>query len=115
MSNKRIDINKVYKYRNGEPARILCVDAPTDNDSPVVSLSNTGYLTCHNATGMACFLGESEYDLIEVKEEKTLEFWVAINSDRTASLFNTPDYIRNLPDLIARKKVIITYCEGDEE
>ena len=61
-----IDMNKTYRYRNGEPARVLCVDRPDDR-SPVVSMSCSGSMITHTAQGSA-FNGskDSPVDLIEV-------------------------------------------------
>jgi hypothetical protein len=65
----KIDINKKYYYRNGEPARIICVDAP--GDQPVISLDGSGDTLKHKATGQF-FLSndESSLDLIEVREPR---------------------------------------------
>lgn len=64
---KKIEMSKTYRYANGEPARILCTDAPGDH--PVVSLSQAGKLFRHTPEGY--FYDEdcsTSYDLIEVAE-----------------------------------------------
>jgi hypothetical protein len=64
-----IDINKKYRYRSGEPARILCVDAP--GDQPVISLNGSGDTLKHKATGQFFHSNhESSLDLIEVREPR---------------------------------------------
>lgn len=45
-----IDINKKYRYRNGEPARVLCTDG-SRNMFPVVSISKSGGLHVHTLEG----------------------------------------------------------------
>jgi len=62
---KTIQLDKKYRYRNGEPARILCIDAP--GAEPVFSLTRTGAVHGHTADGI--YYGkevESHLDLIEV-------------------------------------------------
>lgn len=74
----KIDINKKYRYRNGESARILCVDAP--GDQPVISLDGSGDTLAHNAAGQFFLYNEeSSLDLIEVREP--LECWVCVHVD----------------------------------
>jgi hypothetical protein len=64
-----IDINKTYRYRNGEEARVICVDAP-HNQWPVIALDGGGVITRHTDMGVSSW--ELDYDLIEVKEKKVL-------------------------------------------
>jgi hypothetical protein len=116
MSNKTIDMNKKYTYRNGAPARILCVDAR--EPGPVISLDQHGYPLRHYEDGSRNEIGSlSEYDLLEVKEEKTLEFWVNVypKAGISVRLSKSEAAKYALEDRIVCKKVIITYCEGDEE
>lgn len=115
MSNKNIKMDGRYRYRNGEPARILCIDAPCDEC--VVSLTSKGWTLFHDEYGRR-YVGENnEWDLIEVKEEKTVEFWVNIYSDRGPSFHAFRTYADEFAGLsrIACKKGVITYREGDEE
>jgi len=75
----KIRLNKKYRYRNGELARILCIDAP--GSQPVVSIGlTTGEALNHNVNGQF-FESSSEYssfDLIEDKEP--LECWICIRN-----------------------------------
>jgi hypothetical protein len=68
----KIDINKKYRYRDGEPARILCVDAP--GCYPVVSICPRGDVFTHTLTGSQ-HNGSSGCagDLIEVREPREWE------------------------------------------
>lgn len=63
-----VDMNKKYIYRNGEPARILCVDryknAEYSNAFKVITLAQNGNLYTHNADGQ--YIGDNTLDLIEV-------------------------------------------------
>lgn len=62
---KPIRMDRKYRYRNGEPARVLCVDA--SGEYPVISLTTLGAITRHKSNGF--FLPkckESRHDLIEV-------------------------------------------------
>lgn len=45
-----IDMNKNYRYRNGEYARILCVDSNL-HAYPVISIGNDGFIVMHCADG----------------------------------------------------------------
>jgi len=78
--NEPISLDKKYKYRNGEPARILCVDG-NKPDFPVVSQTVDGVLRGHRPQG-ACQL--EGFDLVEVHEPRTL--WV--NEYRTGFGFS---------------------------
>lgn len=60
-----ISMDKKYKYRNGEPARILCVDSGSSS-MPVISTNSRGEVTLHNTNGWVFSLGvDSDWDLIE--------------------------------------------------
>jgi len=75
-----IDINKTYRYRNGEPARILCTDRSNGKEylCPVVSMRSDGSIWYHHENGNICqsIFDERDQDLIEVKEKKVL--WVNV-------------------------------------
>jgi len=75
-----IDINKKYRFRNGEDARILCVDSGDEN-YPVIALTREGQTSLHTKSGalwnaLWIIEGQHIWDLVEVKEKKTL--WVNI-------------------------------------
>jgi hypothetical protein len=83
----KISMDKQYKYRNGEPARVLCVDRPGIEKYPVLSMTKTGKLYRHTVNGSVCAEKE-DYDLIEVSpyddfvidepvmvRDKTAETW----------------------------------------
>lgn len=59
-----ITMDKKYKYRNGQPARVLCVDRGTY--CPVVSVSERGAINAHFADGHYGSGGDHNLDLIEV-------------------------------------------------
>lgn len=63
-----ITLDKKYRYRNGDPARVLCVDA-NDDKWPIISLNDRGNVVYHTAEGIAT-QGDSttDIDLIEVRE-----------------------------------------------
>jgi hypothetical protein len=65
----KIDINKKYRYRNGKPARILCVDAP-DQDDPVISMDEQSLINRHKPDGRYYHDEISCLDLIEVREPR---------------------------------------------
>jgi len=65
-----ISMDKTYKYRNGEPAHIICVNRPTskpDGPYPVVSTDPYDRLITHMANGRQFPVNNSQWDLIEVK------------------------------------------------
>ena len=73
-----IDINKKYRYRNGEDARILCVDRPIKMDMCLVlSMDPNGSVWYHDENGRLCSDKiDSLLDLIEVKDKK--ELWLNV-------------------------------------
>lgn len=58
-----ISMDKKYKYRNGEPARILCIDSGDEN-WPVISLTKNSGVMFHQPNGEFEAM-ESSRDLIE--------------------------------------------------
>lgn len=59
-----IEMNKEYLYRNGEKARILCVDRPSEI-FPVVSMNENGAIMTHTADGRKAREPEGyAYDLL---------------------------------------------------
>jgi hypothetical protein len=69
----KIEMHKKYRYRNGEAARVLCVDRQ-NSPYPVISLSSESVMY-HLQTGR-CSLDlarKTDYDLIEVTLADTLE------------------------------------------
>ena len=74
----KIDITKTYIYRNGQPARILCVDANSPR-WPTVSLDKHGGVHWHTECGYFWLNeDEHEFDLIEVKQKKSQTVWLNI-------------------------------------
>ena len=56
-----------YTYRNGQPARILCVDSG-NSTHPVISIAKNGSTASHTLTGaFLCYISRSDWDLVEVK------------------------------------------------
>lgn len=75
---KPIQLGKQYKYRTGQPSRLLCVDRNTA--LPVVSLLPDGALTTHTTSGKYSLGGEdSPLDLIEVVPLWEGEVWIHEN------------------------------------
>lgn len=75
-----IDINKKYKYRDGSPARILCVDRPGDAGKPVISMDEIGAVWAHTDDGyFSSTKREDRKDLIEVIPLWEGEIWVHKN------------------------------------
>ena len=70
---KKIKMKHEYKYRNGDPARVLCVDAGSSN-YPVISVENNG--ACHSHTEKGVYWDVSTavcaLDLIRIKPKKPL-------------------------------------------
>jgi hypothetical protein len=82
----KIDINKKYRYRNGESARILCVDAP--GDQPVISLDGSGDTFAHNAAGQFFLYNEeSSLDLIEVREPREWTLCVKLGTLKVSEIY----------------------------
>ena len=64
----KIDISKKYRYRNGVEARVLCVDAPTED--PVISMTPSGEIVTHRIDGKFYEINDDECDLVEVREPR---------------------------------------------
>ena len=70
-----ITMDKQYRYRNGQPARVLCVDA--NSKHPVIALTDDGLTSRFGRDGKFYSDGtESIWDLIEVVPLWTGELWV---------------------------------------
>lgn len=89
----KIDINKKYRYRNGEPARIVCVDAP--GTFPVIAIGEDGDPTTHHEDGKFYGSTEAEFDLIEVREPRE---WKAVVIKQCGTLASYDDGDENKPD-----------------
>lgn len=83
-----IDMSKKYRYRNGEPARVLCVDAESGGElaeRPVLSIGPNVALTRHYQNGKTHEASDEPGDLIEVLPE-TVE-WCGVFDCGNASQF----------------------------
>jgi hypothetical protein len=76
-----IDINKSYRFRNGAPARVLCVDGGNER-FPVIALTKDGQTTRHTVDGKK-YIGEEEHllDLIEDYDGAYTGFLSTIRND----------------------------------
>jgi len=86
-----ITMDKQYRYRNGNPARVLCVDGPKEN-FPVISVTGNGAMFSHTADGHFLNINADEQDLIEVIPKWRGEIW--ISSDGRA--MDLPDSLHEL-------------------
>ena len=81
------DPTKPVRYRNGKPARILCVDRPHPY-CPIVSMDDVGGLLHHYRDGRTLPEQDKQgtpWDLVNIPEEREVEFWVNVYRDRIAS------------------------------
>jgi hypothetical protein len=74
----KIDINKKYRYRSGESARVICIDAC--ESYPVIAIDEAGDPTTHTADGRYHENGEDDSDLIEVREPR--EWWAVVYDEK---------------------------------
>ena len=85
-----IDITKKYRYRSGQPARILCIDGPCmhmGESQPVISMDESGEVNSHFSSGrFRSALYDSQFDLIEIREPR--EFELAINLENPACVYS---------------------------
>lgn len=79
-----IDINKKYRYRSGESARIICTDRNTAH--PIVSLRGESDITTHYPDGRHS-REISDFDLIEVREPRE---WKATITRRGKLIYYEP-------------------------
>ena len=63
----KISMGKLYQYRNGEPARVVCIDRPSEFS--VISIQKNGTIRTHLIDGRYVLNDESDFDLIEVTEQ----------------------------------------------
>ncbi len=77
----QITMDKKYIYRNGESARILCIDS-NKIEFPVVSIANDGTLCYHHADGTAVI---ESWSLIEEWTPQDKEPVWAWNKEYTCS------------------------------
>ena len=67
MCDNKISMDKKYKYRNGESARVFCNDRPEFNEYIVISMDKWGNPRFHTSEGcISNFKQSSSHDLIEV-------------------------------------------------
>lgn len=116
-----ISMDKKYRYRNGEPARILCIDAK-GIAYPVVSITQHGTTITHCITGeYKVDYRESDWDLIEVMPEPEK---LLLSADEIALVFgashNMNDALAALGFTIPKQKVKVDFwvnvydgCVGD--
>ena len=74
-----ITMDKQYQTRDGRPVRLLCVDGPTSTH-PVIGIYNNK-IECWTEHGHYSFLVEHDFDLIEVKQTKTIKSLCWRNKD----------------------------------
>ena len=109
-------MDKQYTTRDGEPARVLCVDRK-GNDKPVVALVTSKrdgieYMAAYAADGKSYY--DRSDDLIEVKPKRTVELW--INHYKYASPVAhliKPNPEHKNPNCIATTHHTITFEEGE--
>ena len=63
---KCIDMNKTYRYRNGELATILTTNRQNDFGWNVISMNEYGEVLFHKADGRESRDGDDPYGLVEV-------------------------------------------------
>lgn len=84
----KIEMGKQYIYRNGEPARVLCVDAP--GEWPVVAINGCGTVSTHLANGRYFESSNpSKFDLIPAVTKKTV--WVNVYKDGCAYWYDSKE------------------------
>jgi hypothetical protein len=74
MTELKIERDKLYKLRNGEIVRVVCVDVPGNYPLMGYAVADSArYLWCADGKNTSC--GTSPYDIIaEHREPRT--FWV---------------------------------------
>ena len=105
----KIDINKKYRYRMGDPVRILCVDAvgPKCNGrpQPVAALdSKAGEVTFHFEDGGfdACH-GNDSLDLIEVREPREWKATVIKGSGKLCAYDDGDEFLHQYEAIRVRE------------
>ena len=64
---KLVSMDIKYTYRNGQPARILCVDSG-NSTHPVISIAKNGSTASHTLKGsFLSDISKSDWDLVEAK------------------------------------------------
>ena len=79
----QIDHTKCYQTLDGQPVRILCVDAP--GDYPVIGYIDDGVSDPEAWTASGKYFSDSNSpspeDLVEVREKRRLNGWINVFSD----------------------------------
>ena len=81
-----ISMDKKYRYRNGQDARILCTDRPLG--LPVVSMTDRGALIEHTIEGLYT-THEAEWDLVEIRPKIHVQCWVNVYHNGRTEAYNT--------------------------
>ncbi|OOY15095.1 hypothetical protein [Thioclava sp. DLFJ4-1] len=108
-----ISMDKEYRYRNGGPARVLCVDA--SGTQPVITLTKDGIVRRHYPDGKWTDSDEMPYDLIEVKPRIKREYWCNLYPNGNAAMYmvrENADHVYT-PERLACVKVTIDCEEGE--
>jgi len=87
--NEPIKLDGKYKYRNGEPARVLCVDR--NDEHSVVAMGEDGTITNHLFDGIYIKNTIHEYDLIPDVPLWEGDIWVHPGGAVCPALSNYPD------------------------
>lgn len=92
----KVSMSKKYRYRNGEAARILCVDSGSEK-YPVISVNQAGDIETHTVDGMEYLTNprkDSQIDLIEIskyddfKIDDKIIYWNDCENFRRRGYFN---------------------------
>jgi len=112
-----IDIAKKYRYRNGEVARVLCVDRPCAPYAPVISMAKNGITHTHQPGGTHTEgVGDHHHDLIEIKSRFERTVWLNIyRGGEIVIVASSKEWADDNagPDRIACKKIELDFEEGE--
>lgn len=110
-----ITMDKKYRYRDGEAARILCLDG-TRPAYPVVSTNGFGTTCAHTKEGNFTDDGRKhKYDLVEVKPRIKKTGWMNVYEYGPGVMYQTKEMAKGYadPGRIACVKVDIDVEEGE--
>lgn len=115
-----ISMNKKYQTRDGKPVRLLCIDETLSRYPVIGVIADEGESSSWTKDGYYYHDAEETdpYDLVEVKEEKTVVGWVNVFEDGSISMiYKTKEYANESfsgwVTRVACVPVTITYKEGD--
>lgn len=118
MTENHISMDKKYQTRDGHDVRLICIDETVEPTYPVIGIiANKDRPFSWTKDGLYYDGEPSAYDLVEVKEEKTLDFgWINIYPNNILGFsYATKEHADEHAEegRLACVQISVKYKEGD--